>query len=368
MKDIHMSKVDYTVEDFVLDPEFRKWVLASDEAVKIYWEEYLKNNPSKYKEVNLATKLVLNMSRESHSVDAHRVESTWKNIEKAVEKIGGDDVDTRVIPLHSLGTLKKYEVIYRSYSGHHQLYRMAGILVIAFALAVLANVLMFPKQPLTAEVPIIFEEHYAPPGVKSYLTLQDGSKVILNSGSSLRYIKNFEKSQRQLELVGEAYFEVAKDSLRPFKVITGAVTTTALGTSFNIKAYENEGLSIALLTGKVEVDVKMDHPEKVRLVPGEALNIDLQNQQFQKLGFDEEIIMAWTKKTIIFDHTPISEIIRVLENWYGVQIKSNNRPNKGLIVSGVFRDQTLENILEGLSYSGRFDYEIDNNQISLTFK
>lgn len=363
-----MSKVDYTVEDFVLDPEFRKWVLTSDEAAKIYWERYLKNNPSKYKEIKLATKLVLNISRESHPIDAQRIESTWENINKAVEKVSADDVARRIVPLHSFGSLKKYGTSYRPYSGYHQLYRIAGIFAIAFTLAILANIMLSPKQQATAEAPVVFEEHYAPPGVKSFLTLQDGSKVILNSGSSLRYRQNFEKKQRQLELDGEAYFEVAKDSLRPFKVTTGAVTTTALGTSFNIKAYENEGWSIALLTGKVEVDMKMDQPEKVSLIPGEALNIDLQTQHFQRQGFNEEAIMAWTKKTIIFDHTPISEIIRVLENWYGVQIELKNRPNSGLIISGVFRDQTLENVLEGLSYSGRFQYEIDKNQVSLTFK
>src|SRR5690606_17548791 len=287
---------------------------------------------------------------------------------KAVEKISRDDVARRVVPLHSFGSLMKHGASYRPYSGYHQLYRIAAIFTIAFIVAILVGVLMSPKQQLIAEAPVVFEEHYAPPGVKSYLTLQDGSKVILNSGSLLRYRQNFEKNQRQLELDGEAYFEVAKDSLRPFRVTTGAVTTTALGTSFNIKAYENEAWSIALLTGKVEVDVEMDHQEKVSLIPGEALNIDLQYQRFQKQGFSEEAIMAWTKKTIIFDHTPINEIVRVLENWYGVQIELKNRPNSGLIISGVFRDQTLANVLEGLSYSGRFEYKIDKNQVSLTFK
>jgi len=171
-----------------------------------------------------------------------------------------------------------------------------------------------------------------------------------------------------LELVGEAYFEVAKDSTRPFIVRTGQITTTALGTSFNIKAYQNEELNISLLTGLVEVGSEIGQFDKVNLVPGEVLNINLENQKFQKGQFDEEKSMAWIRKTILFDHAPIAEIIRVLENWYGVEIKFINRPKKDLMVSGLFRDQTLENVLEGLSYSARFEFEIQKDQVNIHFK
>jgi ferric-dicitrate binding protein FerR (iron transport regulator) len=168
--------------------------------------------------------------------------------------------------------------------------------------------------------------------------------------------------------VGEAYFEVAKDSMRPFKVRTGKITTTALGTSFNIKAYGNEKMDISLLTGLVEVRMEMGQSEKVNLIPGEALNINLEIQKYQKRQFDEAKLMSWTRKTILFDHAPIAEITRVLENWYGVEIKFINPPNKDLMVSGAFKDQTLENVLEGLSYSARFEFEIQKDQVNITFK
>src|SRR5690606_29482664 len=186
-------------------------------------------------------------------------------------------------------------------------YRLVGILAVAFALALIASIFQPQVQQPIAKATVIYEAHYAPPGEKSNLTLQDGSKVILNSGSSLRYIKNFETDQRQLVLKGEAYFEVAKDSLRPFRVETGYITTTALGTSFNIKAYDNEQLDISLLTGLVEIDVKKDQPEKVYLVPGEALSFNVEKQKFRKQGFDEDKLLDWTQKTIIFDHATIVE-------------------------------------------------------------
>src|SRR5690606_35173877 len=130
----------------------------------------------------------------------------------------------------------------------------------------------------------------------------------------------------------------------------------ALGTSFNISAYENEELNISLLTGSVEVDMEMvDQHKTINLLPGEALSINTEREMFQKQRFDEEKLMAWTRKTIIFDNAPFAEIKRVLENWYGVQLRFSNRPGKDLVVSGIFRDQTLENVLEGLSYSARFE-------------
>ncbi len=363
-----MSKLEYTVEDFVLDPDFRKWVLSPDKATKTYWEEYLRKNPSKYQDINLARTLVLNMARKSYAVREDRIQSAWDNIDKATRGIDAESLDPEIIPLNSFSTVKKYEREYPVYSQNHQFYRIAGILVFAFALAIIANIMRPREQATIVEAPVIYEEHYAPPGVKSNLTLQDGSKVILNSGSTLRYIKNFETDRRELELTGEAFFEVAKDSLRPFTVKTGEIITRALGTSFNITAYKNEELDISLLTGSVEVDTKMDHHKTIDLLPGEALSIDTRQQQVRKQRFDEEKLMAWTRKTIVFNKTPITDIKRVLENWYGVHITFSNRPDKDLIVSGHFRDQTLENVLEGLSYSARFKHSIKKDQVNITFK
>jgi len=363
-----MSKLKFATEDFVLDPEFRKWVLSPNEGDKIFWEDYLRKNPSKYKDIELARKILLNLARRSTELSGARIEQAWENISQAIDQVDSDIVERKVVPLNSLSTMIKHERYYRPYSKFHQLYRMAGILIFALALAVLANLLK-PKEPVKMIVmPKIYEEHSTPAGVKSNLVLQDGSKVILNSGSTLRYIKSFEEDQRLLELKGEAYFEVSEDSLRPFMVQTGSVTTTALGTSFNISAYENEELDISLLTGVVEIDIQKDHSEKIKLAPGEALRVNLKKQESQKYDFDESKLMAWTRKTILFDHTPITRIKRVLENWYGVQIGFSNSPDKNLIVSGVFRDQALENVLEGLSYSARFEYSINNDEVTLTFK
>lgn len=364
-----MCKRDYKTEDFVLDPEFQKWVLSPDTATKTYWGKYINQNPGKQKDMMQARKLVLNISRRTMEVKESRVEKTWSNIEQALDKMQLKDQDEHVIPLDSYSTLRHFES--RKPIDYHrsmQFYRLVGILVFVFSLSFLVN-LFFPQPvPKIVEVPVVYEEHFAPPGVKSNLTLQDGSKVILNSASSLKYIKNFEPHQRVLELRGEAFFEVAKDENRPFSVKTGPVTTTALGTSFNIKAYESESIDIALLTGLVAIDHELISTPTVNLEKGEGLRIDLDHDGIKKVVFNGDKVLAWTKKTIVFDHTPMPEIRRVLENWYGVKIHFSNQPKRDLELSGRFHDQTLKNVLEGLSYSARFEFNIEKDQVTLVFK
>ena len=79
------------------------------------------------------------------------------------------------------------------------------------------------------------------------------------------------------------------------------------------------------------------------------------------------MVLAWTNKTIVFDRMLMSEIKRVLENWYGVKISFSNSPHKDLEVSGRFQDQTLEDLLEGLSYSARFEFTIEKDKVTLLF-
>lgn len=363
-----MSKSEYSVEDFVLDPEFKKWVLNPDSETKIYWEAYLKRNPSKNQDIILARKILLNLSRGTNHVDENRVMAAWSNIEKALDEMNSDEIEGRIIPLDSHSSIKRYPVYLWPNSRHNQLYRMVAILAVAFMLAFSLQYVSKPKVTLLSEIPVEYQEHIVPPGVKSNLTLRDGSKVVLNSGSSLRYVKNFESHQREVELTGEAFFEVIKDPNRPFIVRTGQVSTQVLGTSFNVKAFENEVLEVSLLTGLVEVSVDMEVPQSISLVPGEAIRFKSESQKIQKGGFDKDRVLAWTQKTIVFEQTQMAEIKRVLENWYGVEIQFLNRPARDLEISARFNDQSLKEVLEGLSYSARFDYEIENEKVNINFK
>ncbi len=362
-----MDISNYTVEDFVLDREFKLWVLSPNIESNILWEALLSENPLHFNNVKIAREILLNLTIGRHSISETESLELWNIIDQETEGYGYEEIVKNVVPLNSGSTLKRHERQREKGFRITQVQRVAAILMLALGVSILVN-LIFPTPIPIKEVPIlVYEEHSTPPGVKSTLTLHDGSKVILNSGSTLRYLKNFEPDQRILYLNGEAFFEVVKDSVRPFSVITGDVVTTALGTSFNISAYANEEQSISLVTGKVAIDVKMTYTNTVLLEKGEGLKVDLEAGKVYKGSFDIDHEIGWTQKKIIFERMKLTEAIRVIENWYGVKVIFQNTPDPGLLLSGIFQDETLENVLGGLSYTARFEFEIREDVVFIKF-
>src|SRR5690606_2960126 len=136
-----------------------------------------------------------------------------------------------------------------------------------------------------------------PAGVKSSVSLPDGSKVTLNSASSIKYDKHFSNGRREIELIGEAYFDVKKDSLHPFIVETNHIQTKALGTAFNVKAYKGDSILVALMSGVVEVSNSVMQSKEM-LMPGEGINVAVDYAHWEKEKFDVQEALAWMNKTL----------------------------------------------------------------------
>jgi len=363
-----MDISNYTVEDFVLDQEFRLWILSPNVESNIIWENLLKKNPTQIKNVKIAREILLNLSFKSQKLTETESLEIWQAINRGIEELGSEGNEKNVVPLNSGSTLKRHERQHKEGFRISQIHRIAAILVVAFGISIVVNLIFPTPEPIVGVPILVYEEHTTPLGVKSTLTLNDGSKVILNSGSTLKYVKNFEVDKRILYLSGEAFFEVMKDSVRPFSVNSGDVVTTALGTSFNIRAYKNEDLNISLLSGKVAIDLGMMNSESVLLENGEALKVDLEAGKFIKGSFDIDQEIGWTQKKIIFEKVKLNEAIRVIENWYGVKFIFQNKPDPALLLSGIYQDETLENVLGGLSYTARFDFKIKEDVVKIKFK
>jgi transmembrane sensor len=370
-----MDISNYTTEDFVLDPSFKKWVLYPNGALNLYWEDLLLKNPSKYKEAKHARILILRLNSKSQPKlsDAEML-GLWRDIDRNMSETIHTNADpgenNKVIPLNALSTLERGDrnIPSRKYLLDYYNFRVACILVLAFSLGFLSSLHFSDATiPEATEPQLVYVEHKTVPGVKSHLTLSDGSQVILNSGSELKYVQNFETDRREVYLKGEAFFNVAKDTQRLFIVNSRDAQTTALGTSFNVKAYEGETVDISLLTGKVAVKKDRTMDEVVTLSPGEAVKIDTEKGKLVKADFNKDQVIGWTKKLLIFHKTPLLEAIRVLENWYGVQIQIKNQPSDRVLLSGRFQDETLGNVLEGLKFSARFDYTINKEHVTIKF-
>jgi transmembrane sensor len=197
------------------------------------------------------------------------------------------------------------------------------------------------------------------PGQKLLVMLPDGSTVKLNSESEILYPSVFSDSVRSVVLFGEAYFEVEKDSLKPFFVSAKNSTTRVIGTSFNINAYQEEpGVNIALLSGKIAVH--NESIDEVFLDPGQIINLKKSHYNIELFSFQK--IFGWKEGIIVFDGADFGDIAQKLERWYGVSFVFNGTIPKWSY-NGTFSNASLKEVLEVLADSQGFEYELNKNVV-----
>jgi len=246
--------------------------------------------------------------------------------------------------------------------------KYAAIFIMVFGLGWTGYQMNF--QPTEELLQLTTVEKNNPKGQKTTFKLPDGTVVNLNSESSLQYIDDSENNRRIVKLEGEAFFDVAKDKHKPFTVMSGGISTTALGTSFNVKAYQKESeLKVVLITGKVEIATnRSSSAEKIYLTPGFGVTYSGKTNELIKYNFDEEFELGWKNSTLYFDESDINEVVKQLERWYGVTIKIENRDKVGQWkYSSKFKNETLENVLKGISYIQKFEYDINEKEVILEF-
>lgn len=176
------------------------------------------------------------------------------------------------------------------------------------------NTLVYPKTDTTTAP--AYHKITIPRGGEYILRLADGTRVWLNSETELEYPVVFTEKQRQVFLKGEAYFEVAPDSLHPFIVKTEQQNLRVLGTSFAIRAYANESVVLTTLeTGKVNIHSK---GQEVILTPGEQSCLKDGNLTVAKVN--TTLFTAWHKGIFIFQDQPLENILNTLARWYNIDI------------------------------------------------
>jgi len=225
-----------------------------------------------------------------------------------------------------------------------------------------------PGEPIPTTEPVAIIKS-TPRGNKKLITLPDGSKVTLNADSKLTYNDDFVQN-RTIPLEGEAFFDVVKDENHPFTVITNNIATTALGTSFNIKAYDgNSDIRVILATGKVKVENSLSN-KHIEIQPGEAVYYFGENKTFERQHIDLAKALSWKEGILQFDKVPFDEIITDLERWYGVDIhvKGTKKIPKDKCTGTFNQNEYLSNVLKVLSYSVDFKYTINGNIVLLDFK
>ena len=185
-------------------------------------------------------------------------------------------------------------------------------------------------------------------GQKLKITLPDGSIVNLNSGSKILFPEKFTDSIREVNLEGEAFFDVVKNDNKPFIIISSKLTTTVLGTSFNIEAFPNKtDIKVTLATGKVSIYA---NGKKTLLAPSEQAIFNKENKEIITKIVDIQKYLEWKDGVLRFENATLREVIPKLEKWFNVIIEFENKSFSKCSFTGTFKNETLQTILESLTY------------------
>ena len=226
-------------------------------------------------------------------------------------------------------------------------------------------------------------------GSRTNLLLPDGTRVWLNAGSRLTYEKTYGVQSREVNLTGEALFDVAHNATKPFVIHAAHVDIRVLGTRFNVKSYPTDRTTeTTLLKGSIEVSIKDRPDEKIILKPNEKLVIANDDSalhrrdpmaykpqmteslvNIRKPAYDSitgiNVETSWVEDRLIFQDEAFGMLSKDMERWYGVSIRFTRPELEDLHFTGNFQKETIQQALEALKLTAPFTYTIHENQITI---
>jgi len=251
---------------------------------------------------------------------------------------------------------------------------------------------------------VVYHKITVPLGSKALIQLPDKSQVWLNSGSELTYPAEYGETAREVSLIGEAFFDVAKNPAIPFIVKASGLYVKALGTSFNIKCYPEEGtIETTLVEGKVSITSGKNKQKKelVQLSPNQRAtytkdkeNITVNNTDSVAVNsnqnnlakpsnnnsdnensklliskkIDTKVYTAWRENKLVFDNESFESIAIKFERWYNIEIIFQDESIKRYRYTGVVQNETIEQALEALQIASPFYFTVNQNKFVLTTK
>lgn len=202
-----------------------------------------------------------------------------------------------------------------------------------------------------------------PRGGQFKVQLPDGTNVWLNAATSLRYPTDFNGTERLVQVSGEAFFEVAKDAARPFRVrVNKHHSIIVLGTRFNVKAYDDDVIAkTTLLDGAVKVIFSIGKLQEVQLQPGQQAQVSDAEETMQlvkQVNLDQE--MAWRSDAFSFEGQTLEEIMKQISRWYDIDVVFQGKVPDMSFGGGMSRDVNLKEVLDFLRDS-RVHYKLESN-------
>lgn len=261
---------------------------------------------------------------------------------------------------------------------------VAAVILVGFSLGLIG---VYGYFHTTSVIPNKNNEIIVLNGTKTDVDLPDGSKVILNAGSKLTYPKNYANAvSREVFLSGEAYFKVQHDKQHPFIIHTAHFDIRDIGTTFNVKAYPGEKTAEAsLIDGSIEISFKNNGSKKILLRPRQKvvlINNDADKETVTAAAADKQRISykvvglnintdvksefaetAWVNNELVFRNETFESLAKRMERKYNVEISFGDDKIKSSNVTGIFKNETIDQALKTLQLITPFKYEINHNKI-----
>ena len=263
---------------------------------------------------------------------------------------------------------------------------MSRVLYTCTLFLALVTVVLF-YHPKTAEVTAADTQIISGKGIRKNIILPDGTNIWLNSESKLSYDKDMiNRDQRVVTLSGEAFFDVKHDKQHPFIIKTEKISIKVLGTSFNVRAYENdERTETTLIRGSVELSINNRPNEKIVLKPSEKFILNEQNNTAGEdpssvkgakmiIEYVAPVIVAnkeyltetsWKENYLVFKNESMEELAPKLERWYNVKINIKDPKIKDYRYTGAFSKETISQALQAMQLTKPFNFKINDHDIEI---
>jgi ferric-dicitrate binding protein FerR (iron transport regulator) len=291
----------------------------------------------------------------------HIISEHWDEIELDPPDCYAD-TNRLLDKLHHLIHLDSYKKL-RSLPFYRKVYKQFSKIAAVLLLPVLVistwyfltNGQFFVKEEKT-----IYAEIYSPLAARTRFELPDGSTGWLNSGSTLKFPVKFYGAQRKVELSGEGFFDVVKDSEKPFVVKTCNMDIKALGTRFNVLAYpDDETCEITLESGKVIIEKTRKSGEMVKLAelqPGHQIVISKRTYKSDVSEVVTEKYTSWKEGKLILRNDPMDVVVKRIGRWYNAEINLKNGELESYRYRATFEDETFSEVLKLLKLTSPIEY------------
>jgi len=340
-----MKYEDYSLQDFLLDDSFVKWVRNPDPSTDDFWQKWIENHPKKKPLVEKAKLIVSSVRFEDTPLSEQEVQAMWHQVQMKNEAASRPvhTVPTRKLPIQSTKHWQKMAAA------------MAGIIFL--------SVITFLLFKNAGDDMITYRTAY---GETQTITLPDSSTVTLNANSTLKYASAWETTSRQVWLEGEAFFSVehtANDS--KFLVHTDLVNVEVLGTKFNVRQRRGKA-RVVLNEGKVKLSKNQDEAaENVIMKPGELVEVTEDRAEYAKKTVNTELYTSWTDNKLIFDGTPVAEIAQLLEDNYGFEVVINDTTLATKKFKGAVAVHDIQSLLGQMSKVFQIEIEQHGQKIQM---